>query len=290
MHPVGQSWVDDHGEHAEHGADQCRACHGADFRGTVLSLAQADRVLDADDFGTKTYFHGERVSCYGCHDGPHDEDPPSNLRPTALGGAFTVGSAPVTTTLLASDPDGDPLEYRIVRQPTFGRVGLAGDQATYIPDPGFAGLETFTWAAWDGAVDSPLATVTVTRLAGWTNYSYGYPGTSDSVPDLVSSAPPALGSTVQLGLANSSGGDATAALFLSLEAAQIDTKFGGVIVTEPTVAVWFTLPASGAQLPWSVSNDPLVTGVSLLLQTVQQDGGATFGYAFSRGLRLTLGP
>jgi hypothetical protein len=48
MHPVGQSWVNQHHDLFESGAAtraQCQACHGLDYRGTVLSRTQADRQL-----------------------------------------------------------------------------------------------------------------------------------------------------------------------------------------------------------------------------------------------------
>lgn len=41
-------------------------------------------------------------------------------------------------------------------------MALAGTQATYRPDAGFSGTDGFTFAAWDGSIDSNLATVTVT--------------------------------------------------------------------------------------------------------------------------------
>ena len=43
MHPVGQAWVDDHQDAAET-TQACRACHGTDYRGTVLSRAQGVRT------------------------------------------------------------------------------------------------------------------------------------------------------------------------------------------------------------------------------------------------------
>lgn len=71
MHPIGQNWVERHGDAAEDGrAAQCRACHGADYRGTVLSRAQADRVFDADDYGTRRFAKGAVIGCYSCHRGP----------------------------------------------------------------------------------------------------------------------------------------------------------------------------------------------------------------------------
>lgn len=71
LHPIGQSWVDRHGDAAEHGgAAACRSCHGLDYRGTVLSQAQAARVFNADDYGTRRFAKGQIIGCYSCHNGP----------------------------------------------------------------------------------------------------------------------------------------------------------------------------------------------------------------------------
>lgn len=70
LHPIGQSWVDKHGDAAEKNAAGCRACHGLDYRGTVLSRAQAARTFDADDYGRKTFAKGAVIGCYSCHNGP----------------------------------------------------------------------------------------------------------------------------------------------------------------------------------------------------------------------------
>jgi hypothetical protein len=38
---------------------------------------------------------------------------------------------------------------------------MSGSVARYIPDPGFTGVDRFTFAAWDGSTDSNLGTVTI---------------------------------------------------------------------------------------------------------------------------------
>ena len=48
MHTIGQSWVGSHGDSINSlpgGVAACAICHGTDYRGTVLSRAQADRTL-----------------------------------------------------------------------------------------------------------------------------------------------------------------------------------------------------------------------------------------------------
>lgn len=68
---------------------------------------------------------------------------------------------PVTIALLASDADNNSLTLRVVSQPEHGAAGLSGRNARYFPDGVFSGDETFTVAAWDRAIDSNLATITV---------------------------------------------------------------------------------------------------------------------------------
>ncbi|MFN8544933.1 MAG: Ig-like domain-containing protein [Candidatus Binatia bacterium] len=172
MHPVGQSWVSQHPDAVEQaGASACTACHGADLRGTVLSRSQADRTISA--FGSKRLWRGFQVGCYTCHAGPDGENANPNRAPTVQDVRTTT---PVDTSLrlglIASDADRDPLTLRVVSQPGHGTVALSGTAATYYPDGGFTGTDTFTFAAWDGSTDSNLGTATV-DVGGAPGCTYG---------------------------------------------------------------------------------------------------------------------
>ncbi|MCG6964158.1 MAG: PKD domain-containing protein, partial [Acidobacteria bacterium] len=96
------------------------------------------------------------------HNGPSNDHANPNHPPSAtdLTGSVASGGT-LTLTLQASDADGDALQLRVVSQPAHGRAGVGGTTATYIPDPGFTGADSFTYAASDGMADSNLATVTV---------------------------------------------------------------------------------------------------------------------------------
>ncbi len=162
LHPLGQAWVQRHGDAAEGSRTQCQSCHGADYRGTVLSRSQADRTLSTA-FGTKSFWRGFQVGCYACHNGPNSEQRNPN-RPAVVSDASvgTTVDVAVTVSLMASDADGNSLTLRVVNQPQHGAVGLVGAQATYYPEKGFSGSDSFRFAAWDGSIDSNLGTVFVT--------------------------------------------------------------------------------------------------------------------------------
>jgi hypothetical protein len=239
---------------------------------------------------TITFFRGSEIGCYACHQGPDDETANPNRRPLVNDASASCRDQPVTIPLAASDPDGDPLTLRIVRQPSFGRVGLSGTQATYLPDPGFAGVDSFTFTAADGAIDGNLGTVSVTRQAAWSLYGAGYPGTGGLVPAISLDADPALGADVSLQVQNVAGRDTVMIVLAATEPALLDTNKGGVLLTEPLLLFAAPLPQNGADLGWSIPNDPAFLGLSIYAQALEADTGARWRIAFSRGIRMTLGP
>ena len=160
MHPIGQQWAGNHDSAVErNGAGACRACHGSNDRGTVLSRALGDRNFSTR-FGLKQFWRGYQIGCYSCHNGAASESANPNAPPVVAGtSASTASKTPVDVKLNASDANQNPLTLRIVSQPSHGTVALSGTTATYIPNPGYAGTDSFTFAAWDGMADSNLGTV-----------------------------------------------------------------------------------------------------------------------------------
>jgi hypothetical protein len=167
MHPVGAQWIDGHGDHAKGaGLGQCRGCHGADDRGTVLSRVQGNRSVTGEH-GTYSFWRGFQIGCWNCHRGPNDDDRNPNRAPIVSNRSLSAETAVMTElALAATDPDGGPTRLRIVSQPRNGTVGLAGSTARYRSYAGFTGTDVFTYAASDGSTESNLGTVTVTVAGG----------------------------------------------------------------------------------------------------------------------------
>ena len=234
LHPLGQAWVNAHPDLLEAGGDAtgCRACHGADYRGTVLSRAKAARTLTGEA-GTKSVWAGFQVGCYTCHLGPDSDDPNPNRAAVAIGASlFTPVDEPFSVPLSASDPDGDALTLRVVSQPKHGTAGLDGILATYVPEPGFSGLDQFSFTAWDGSTDSNLAMVTI-NVGGVANPGLPVSGDGLSIKDR------AEGPTVGLRFSSQD---------LSFSVASIDPMTDGVTVHVFNSAggrdsACFTLPA-----------------------------------------------
>ena len=166
MHPLGQDFVNRHSGLFEGGTatvSQCQACHGTDYRGTVLSQAQGSRSLSASfDGGSNTVqlYRGAIVGCYLCHNGPQNDSANASAAPTVSNvAANTAVNQPVSLSLPAT---GSGVTLRILTQPAHGSVGLSNQTATYFPDPDYLGADTFTFAAYNGAKNSNPGTGTVT--------------------------------------------------------------------------------------------------------------------------------
>jgi len=156
MHPVGADWVSGHKDPAEQNQAQCQACHGTDARGTVLSRMFAARTISGI-----SAWKGSQISCYLCHNGPGGDGSGTAAPHANNASGSCAAGAPVSIPLSCSDPGGHYLTLRVVTQPSHGRAGLSGTMAVYVPEATFSGTDTFTFAAWNGYVDSNLATVTV---------------------------------------------------------------------------------------------------------------------------------
>ena len=95
-----------------------------------------------------------------------------NVSPVAVNDSYPVSNASLTVVtpgILGNDTDGDlpvnTLTAVLVSGPTNGVLNLGSNGGfTYTPNLGFSGVDAFTYRANDGAVNSTVATVTLTVI------------------------------------------------------------------------------------------------------------------------------
>lgn len=166
MHPVGASWVKEHHDFIG-GLANCQVCHGTDYRGTPLSRMQASRIINVSMDGTSVSFpafKGAEVGCYNCHNGPFQSSANTSANPTA--GNLTTNTPNSQALTFALPVSGAGASARVISQPAHGSLGVSDNVATYFPEAGYVGADTFTFAAWNGSKNSLLATGTVAVAQG----------------------------------------------------------------------------------------------------------------------------
>ena len=289
MHPVGQPWMDDHKDAAENGKHtNCRACHGTDYRGTELSRAQGPRSLNTK-WGPKELWEGYEVGCWSCHQGPLNDNENNNTAPVANPATATVpAGTQVAIPLVSTDANGDLLTLRIVNQPHYGTVALAGTTATYFPYEGYAGADQFQFASSDGDEQSNLAMVRIMVTANWNNFGEGLPGTL-GVPALTANAVPSQGSTIGIHIGNSNPAPTLSLVLLGERPFFQPTTWSGVLLVKQPLLINLQLPPGGLNINYPVPVDPALLGHNIIAQVAVVDPGASAGLAFSEGLRLTFG-
>lgn len=86
-----------------------------------------------------------------------------NTAPNADSFALTVAEdGQAAATLSGSDAEGDPLTYTVVSAPGKGTLTGSGPGLTYRPSSNANGTDSFTYRVSDGALQSGLATVSIT--------------------------------------------------------------------------------------------------------------------------------
>ncbi len=151
---------------------------GFDVEGSPLTYTVVTNPTNGTLTGTPpnlTYtpaanFAGTDLFTFKVNDGTVDSAPaqvtftvtPVNDPPVAQNSAVgTARDTPVVITLQASDVDSSALTYIVVTGPTNGTLSGTGASRTYTPSAGYAGNDSFTFKANDGAADSNIATVTI---------------------------------------------------------------------------------------------------------------------------------
>src|SRR5205823_1699755 len=88
---------------------------------------------------------------------------PLDYPPLAYGrsGVVVPPNGSQAIPLTASDPDGEPLTYRVATGPEHGTLTGIPPNVTYRPDANYTGSDSFTFTASDRAGDGNIAPVTL---------------------------------------------------------------------------------------------------------------------------------
>ncbi len=104
--------------------------------------------------------------------------------------ATTSTNTPKSIDVLANDPAGPSLDVTAVSNPPNGNAVVNADgTVTYTPDPGFAGVDTFTYTACDADEHCITQTVTVTVTPTGTDDTASTPAGTPVVIDVLANDP-----------------------------------------------------------------------------------------------------
>ncbi|OUL09479.1 hypothetical protein B0533_04760 [Sedimentibacter sp. SX930] len=117
-----------------------------------------ETALDLGETGRdKLYGYGLVDASSALGMGPVTNKPPVAYNQTV----GTTQNTSVAITLIASDPDHDPLTYTIASGPANGTVSGTGEDITYTPNTDFTGADSFTYEVTDSIGSTASATVTI---------------------------------------------------------------------------------------------------------------------------------
>ena len=140
------------------------------YGSSVVAGNRTDTAVGELQEGRTYYFAATAYDIYG-NESDYSEEvsyevPRSNSAPIAQDGSIeTTAAAAAAGRLIATDGEGDKLTYSIVQSGSKGSVtvtDMSTGSYTYAPNADQNGTDTFTFKANDGALDSNIATVTVT--------------------------------------------------------------------------------------------------------------------------------
>ncbi|MGH1429386.1 MAG: Ig-like domain-containing protein [Arenicella sp.] len=155
------------------------ALTGTDPEGDVLSYVVQNQPANGTLSGTapnltytpNTDFAGNDSFTFVVNDGTIDSAiatvsitmNPINDAPIANDQSITTDEdVAVNIILTGNDPEGDSLTYVVQTQPANGTLSGTAPDLTYTPNADFTGNDSFTFIVNDGAVESTVATVSIT--------------------------------------------------------------------------------------------------------------------------------
>lgn len=125
-------------------------------------------------------------------------------------------------------------------------------------------------------------------MAEWHNYGFGWPGTF-GIPSLTLSAPPVIGTTVNLIVQNSYVVPTYGLLLWGDGPVVIPTAFGGSLMVQQILSWPQPIGLGMFSIPMAIPNDPSLICIGFNLQILEYDKGASHFVSFTPGLHIELG-
>lgn len=121
------------------------------------------------------------------------------------------------------------------------------------------------------------------------DYGAGHDGTL-GVPDCDCIDGADVGGRAQVFISNSLGARTPAILFVGLEAIDVPTnKEGHLLVGDLLFTLPLSIDTAGIYLDGDIPDDPDLGGLSIFLQAIELDPGASKGISFTAGLEMAIG-
>jgi len=184
---------------------------------------------------------------------------------------------PVAVTLAGTDVDSDTLTYSIVTPPAHGTLTGSGASRTYTPDPGYAGMDSFTFQANDGYGGTDTADVTLRVDPDLKNVS-GPSGTVNSRGGNISFDSSATGATFECQLDGGTWDPCVAPVLLTDRAdgphsMKVRVTAGGLTNPSDQEVNW-TVDAFPA-VAVNAGPDPVTSQTSVAVDFTLSEAGAT---------------
>ncbi len=186
-----------------------------------------------------------------------------------------INNTPKSITLAATDVNGDALSYEIDAQPMNGTLSGTPPNVIYTPTPGHVGVDSFTFKANDGVLDSVTARVSINVTLSSYTWSSAVSGNWSDATKWLTTSPSNLGDEFYI-LNFMTEGSYTANHDLNASFRLNQLNFGGSTLTLAGNKMAFV--ANDAALPTINQNNYFPVTISNELNLVATTKFAGLGY------------
>ena len=213
--------------------------HTADFDGTFNPTVNV--IAGDSGIGAALSFDASTSQVIATIDASGNDAPIANAATYAYDGSSTV-----SMTLVASDIEGDPLNYTIVSGPSSGTLSGTAPNLTYTFTGESPQHDSFTYKVNDGAVDSNTATVSIVYTPQSSQEMWTW------LQERIENDPLNAATVTTWTEAHSNGSGDT--ITISRVTYELGTFEGTQHTATPVIAAYYARPTGGSNLPSLLQN------------------------------------